>query len=907
MIATSPTTFHLEMSSEKSSVKKKRSSFSIIAVAKRKKRKSLSLDQAQDQAAPLESASAADTSKSVEYTEIHLERPRAQFKQANSAQVEAQVIELQKELEAAREDMSTMQNEVVQDKETIAVLEAKLREAETQASELAEKVTKYESISENLDDDSFGAAQEFQLKQQISELKAKLEKREELEQELQDARVELTALRSENEELQLQQQRSTTRSRIQSISQEKSSRDEVFKLQKDIRQLERDHKKETSLLEAQLRVAQDSIQRAQEKTLGVQRRLDEMDKERSQLKIENKRLERKLEKSGSYAERKRQQMEAESHELEIANLRRKNAKLERRLGSTDQLNLTGLGIDMDDTFSLSSSVVSSGRTSPIPETLSEARIAHLEKEVAQLEMQASKLESENINLKGELVKSKQNEELLSSRVKLTEEEVVEEKQELEQVKAEVGRLRAQAAVVAGSPEEIVQEQQLKLQKLEKMLADKETEFRVKEKDLWARIEALKRQVDDLEIAKLKAELGEDEDGAREEEDLTDVEDEADSKNKTNVEELRGQLSSLQTELDAVKAHNVELQTGIETQMQESRKFMKALESAQIELDSIKYQNEELQAKVASSKQEAEGESTELLESEVTSLQDQLNSLQKELDMAESYSEELQAEVERYKKEAESSKLQLQSAEESDLRDQIDSLQNELDLAESYSEELQADITRYKQEAESTKAQHSSEIEGLREQLYSLESELDMVQAHKEELLADVARYKQEAGSTKVLESQEVNSFRKQVTSLQMELDVVKSRNEELEAENKRQKEKAEQLMKSLESKLDNDQSRADELTKKNAELTKNLKEESKKYEDAIREISRLKEIIEDQVCFHVRKNLLSYLDVNSSMHCLVVDGELSTETLSTLFFGFLINYACRLTMLNEVHKVWQHI
>ena len=211
MIATSPTTFHLEMSSEKSSVKKKRSSFSIIAVAKRKKRKSLSLDQAQDQAAPLESASAADTSKSVEYTEIHLERPRAQSKQANSAQVEAQVIELQKELEAAREDMSTMQNEVVQDKETIAVLEAKLREAETQASELAEKVTKYESISENLDDDSFGAAQEFQLKQQISELKAKLEKREELEQELQDARVELTALRSENEELQLQQQRSTTR------------------------------------------------------------------------------------------------------------------------------------------------------------------------------------------------------------------------------------------------------------------------------------------------------------------------------------------------------------------------------------------------------------------------------------------------------------------------------------------------------------------------------------------------------------------------------------------------------------------------------------------------------------------------------------------------------------------------
>ena len=413
------------MSSEKTPAKKsKRSSFSIVAVVKKKKKKSVNKIVSSESA----SAGAGGTSSSteaVDFTEIHLERPRDQaFKMANGAQAE-----LQKELDVAREEVSSLQGTVERDKETIAILEERVREAETEVKKWEGKVAEYEKISGDLDDDSFGAAQEFQLKKQIKVLQTELEKRKALELELQDAKVELTELRSENEELQLSQQRSDTRSKIKSISDEKGSRDEVVKLQKEVRQLERTRTKETAMFEAQLKAAQDSTERAQEKTRGVQRRFDEVDKERSQLKIDIKRLERKLEKAGSYAERKRHQMEAESHELEISNLRRKNAKLEKRISlsaSTDNLDLLGIGSDFGD-YSLTSSAVTSGRSSPIPETIGEARIYNLEKDIARLEVEASKLEQENMDLKDKLATSKQNEEVLSVKVQLIEEQLDEEK------------------------------------------------------------------------------------------------------------------------------------------------------------------------------------------------------------------------------------------------------------------------------------------------------------------------------------------------------------------------------------------------------------------------------------------------------------------------------------------------
>ena len=687
------------MSSEKSPAKKsKRSSFSIVAVVKRKKRKSV------DKTVSSESASAGaggtlssvTEPEAVDFTEIQLERPRrAQAdKMANSAQTE-----LQKELDVTREEVSSLQSTAERDKETIAILEERLRETETEVRKWEGKVAEYEKISGDLDDDSFGAAQEFQLQKQIKELQTELDKRKALEHELHDAKVELTGLRSENEELQLNQERSNTRSKIKSISDEKGSRDEILKLQKEVRQLERSRMKETSLFEAQLKAAQDSIERAQEKTRGVQRRFDEVDKERSKLRIELKRLERKVEKAGSYAERKRYQTETESQELEISNLRRKNAKLEKRLSfsaSTDCLDVIGIGSEFGD-YSLTNSAVPSGRSSPIPETLGEARIYNLEKDLARLEVEASKLEKDNMGLKDKLAASQQNEEILSLRVKLIEEQLDEEKQELEQLQV---KLNSATELTAGSPAKNVEELQSKLQGLEKMLQDKETEFRVKEKDLWATIEELKRKVNDLEMEKLKAELGEDEEGAQDEEDLTDVEDE------TEVSELRKQLSSLQTELDTMKAHNEELQGGVEKQMQEEEEFMKSLESIQIELDSVKNQNEELQVAVARYKEAAQEQPTDSVE--VNALREQLNSLQTELDMVKAQKQELHADAERQKQQAEEFMKSLET--------ELDQVNSEEDMLAKDNDELKKKLQEERRKYEESVREIASLKEIIEDQV-----------------------------------------------------------------------------------------------------------------------------------------------------------------------------------------------
>ena len=492
-----------------------------------------------------------------------------------------------------------------QDRERILTLERELEAARKEVQIWEKKATQYENASADLDDESYGAAQEFQLKKELTEIQKELAAHEEMKQELADAKQLIAELNTQNEELQLQQSRKSTRTDMQRIRVEKSTREEVERLQREIRQMERNAKSQASLVEAQLKASKDSLQRAGEKAQALQRRLDLVDKERLDLKLENQRLGRKLEKSDSYEAKKRAQMEAESQQMEIANLKRKTIKLEKRL-SLSTMNLSEIDelapLNISSPTRTDSRMSSEGSSSPPPMTLSEARIEKLEKEVHTLEEQNSALATQNEALRDELSAAQQKSTILISQVEQLQAGINEEKKETEEVLSKLPLyLNSPSLTTDGSTQQSDGEPQEEIAKLKKALEDKETEMRVRIREMKATNEELKKQVEELEMEKLRLELGEDEEGEAtdteengkdetEQERLTSLQDvKATKEDEADVRTMRERLMSLQDELLFVTQNNDELKTKLEKQKEETELFIKSIEN---ELSDVQMKEEE---------------------------------------------------------------------------------------------------------------------------------------------------------------------------------------------------------------------------------------------------------------------------------------------------------------------------
>ncbi len=476
--------------------------------------------------------------------------------------LEKKVSELKLELQTSRSEALAAHTKMEQDGETVLTLQAEVQKLQGEVKEHQSKITQLEDISDNLDDDSFQQAQEFQLKKQIEDLQQELARCKDFEHQVGLLKDEVQELQSKNQELRFQEERSSTRSKMKSLSEEKFTKEEVMRLQKELRAAERNMKYETSHLEAKLKVAQDSAERHQEKVKISQSMFDDVEKERLEIKMENNRLLKKLEKSGSYAEKKRIQTEQESAELELKNLKRKNVKLEKQLitASNQMLNMVSFG---NGSGSGRESVSTSGMSSPVQRmSLSESKMINLEKEVYQLEMELDKVKKEKEDLEEKTSSSGQTSEVFSLKVKQLDQQVQNEREKTEELQAELDKLRGIAA--GNSGEDYLANMVKKIESLEKEVKEGEVRFRVKEKDLWTTLEVQKKTIQDLEMEKLALELGENEEEDADEEDITiATNDEGQHKEidklceliegqRREMDELRGEIEGKRGEMDGLR-------------------------------------------------------------------------------------------------------------------------------------------------------------------------------------------------------------------------------------------------------------------------------------------------------------------------------------------------------------------
>ena len=922
-----------------SSVKEKKSKKTFSLIGKKKKKK-LSADSPDSPTADSASAasltessvfdyeaSMADAEAQIASLTQQLEDTRAELtKQLEDSRAEHTKAldesrsELTKQVEESRSECEVWKHQADKDVEVITELEDHVSKLRMESKGWEAKVSEYERVSRDFDDESYGAAQEFQLKKKAADLEIELDKRKELEQQMFDLKVEMQEVRAQNEELEFHQRKSATRDKIKSISSEKTSRDEVNRLQKELRKMERDIQSQTMNVEAQLNASQESLQRAQDKIKAVQRQFDELEKEKLQLKIANAKLEKRLEKMGSYGERKRLQTEQEAQELEVLNLKRRQTKLEKALSaSTEQLNLIGDG-------SRPSSRVSnySGISSPIPTTVAEMRLQNLEKDVDRFETKSSQLEKENTKITQELAIVKKESDLMKAKAKDSEDKLTHTKLEYEEMLSQFNTLKKR--VTLGTAEAIVEDLQSQVKKLEDILAEKEVQYHVRVKDLLASNKDLKKQFEDLELEKLKLEIGEGE----EEEELTDVEeDEAEP-----PPEFRGRLQSLETELDSIRLHNQQLQAEItkmkdipEEEPQEDltgtvENLTGKVAALQTELENVRASNAELQKEIE--RQQAFNTAdapTETLQTKIRELEQTLEEKETQYRIRVKDLQATHKELKRQFEELELEKLKLEIGEgeeeeaaneegegeqaKDESSEKIESLQAELASVRSQNEVLKTEIAAVKTVQQPSMTVEVNQEENQRS-IETLRAELESVQAKNQELLDQLEQLqtpqevvvklgaleaelrnvssqnrlmKEEIGRRDVhsLEAEmemkviqtELTDLRAQnekleeegrklseqpkqgeppSSDLQAELVSVKSQNAELQAQNAKLKAEAEEMIQSLEKELGQvEESPADSTGKRNEELKEKLEEVSTHYRDSIREVSRLKSIIADQV------------------------------------------------------------
>lgn len=782
-------------------VKQRKSYSGIFAIVKRKTSKKRH---------SLESSSASAEATSLKETESLSEAIDFAMEEAETAPtavvaMESELMETSVQLQAAQSELEAAAYKIKQDEETMLSLQRELEEANA-------KLAKVEDITENLDDDSFQQAQEFQLKRKIDELQQELDKRSNLEQHVKHLKDEVQELQTLNQELRFQEERSSTRSKMKSLSEEKTTKEEVQRLQKELRQAEKNLKFETSHMEAQLKASQDANDRLQEKVKITKKVSDGIEKERLELKIENTRLLKKLEKSGSYAEKKRIQTEQETAELQLNNLKRKTVRLEQQLTASNQmLNMINAGGDVGDF---------SGVGSPAPrQTLSEARIIHLEKEVQQLEKRVAKLTKDNEGLEDKASSCEQTSEVFTLKVNQLDQQLLKEKTTVEKLQTELTQLRKFASSDSG--EDNLAKLLKHIEDLETSTKAEETKFRVKEKDLWSTIEAQKKQIQDLEMDKLALELGDEEETSDaeernatpkpEESELISLKEEVKnmtSENQKFKEDLERSVSSLellQEEVQILKSENDSLKKELETsgdaststdehlkeeieQLKEKLETSEAtsanssaeIDSFQQEIASLKHQNEELAKELEDTRVKEDNDS---FQQEIASLKNQNEDLAKELQEARDREEAVQASLKNQNEDL-AKELEAARAKEAVGTEQLTLLQNQIESLKEENDQLEQDLSSKNSDT------------GSAEVISTLEKEIERLNTQTNELLEDLEGAERELDSRSA-STAEIEKLRAENTKLRSDLENTEDELEKLDMELVEQKSVLQEKIKDL--------------------------------------------------------------------------------------------------------------
>lgn len=709
------------MSSSSSATKQKKPSRGgiIARVKRRTSKKKIELD---------------DTSPLPETAVVEAITEEISFSDPTTMEVGAddhQFIELSAQLQAAQAELEASVNRSKQDEETIANLQRELQNQQDELEQSRSKLTKVEEITQNLDDDSFHQAQEFQLKKEIDDLQKELEKRKNLEQQVSHLKEEIQDLHTRNEELRFQGERTSTRSKMKTLSEEKTSKEEVQRLQKELRLAEKNLMYEVSHVETQLKVSQDANERLQEKVKIIQKRSDDIEQERLDLKIVNSRLTKKLESSGSYNEKKRLQLDQETAELELKNMKRKTARLEKQLTASNQmLNMMNSSGGNEDLESGSSS----GFTSPVPrQTLSEARISHLEKELQHLEVLSSKLTKENEALADKASSCEQTSEVFSLRVDQLDHQLKNEKNRAEELETELNRLKK--AAVGDSGEDYLANLVQQIENLETTIKEGEMKFHVKEKDLWSTVEAQKKQIQELEMEKLALEL-EEEEGEEEEEG------DGDERSITPKPESH-ELNSLREEVEKLKSDNQKLKEDLEgtiSSLASSSRDSEEEEKLRGEIEQLK--NELIKTETGSANMNAE---LSLCKQEVLSLKDQNEHLKTKSEANEGRLSSLEDDIQALEQENQELQQKLTSSQESSTAsaDVISSLEKEVESLASQTAQLIADLENAECELDlraqiiAANEESQKKAQGLEELNQKLKSDLNNAEDEVEKLDAEL--------------------------------------------------------------------------------------------------------------------------------------------------------------------------
>ncbi len=456
--------------------------------------------------------------------------------------------DLKSQLQFAKNDLEAAESKIDEDEDLIASLEGRLQALQAELDRTREKLIDLEKSSQSHTANIPGQNEDLQ-------------ERIALDKQVKDLSHEVAELRAQNQELTFQQERNNTRSKIKSINEDKQNKEEQQRLQKEVRKAEQALKMATSTYEAQLKASQDKNDRLLEKIKVATSRFDELDKERLELKLENSRLQNKLEKSGSFIEMKRIQTVQETVQMELDTLKRKNIKLEEDLAN------------------------SGGERN--------SSVQNQKRELTKLKEENKILVEKNESLE-------QTSEVFALKVKQLDSHLAAEKARTIKSEAELEKLKKLSNL---SQEDYIADLHQQIEALKTRLVDIETNFKVKEKDLWLTIEAQKKTIEELEIAKLKLELGEDEEvddhGGIEK--STEVQSSEENQrlmaeNEKMREELQtvdDQQALLEEKLEELSSANSSLENTLKERTSEGELLKNKLVSCQEELYASSLQEEKL--------------------------------------------------------------------------------------------------------------------------------------------------------------------------------------------------------------------------------------------------------------------------------------------------------------------------
>lgn len=378
---------------------------------------------------------------------------------------------LREELQTARQHVQSLRERAELDGKKIAEIETRCAQLQNEKGQWEEGIAQAEDIA-LLNSSLRAKIDELEmlvkpLKETVEQLENELLESKSCKEELGDVKHDLEEALAEVEQLRAERDRGITRSRLQGLTGERGIRDELAKLQKEFLKLEFTAKKEKEELEAQLGLARDGLTRVQEKANKAQKQVDALEKEKVELQIENRRLEKR--QLNSTSAKSRERIEEEAKELEIQNLRRTNQRLKR-------MSITGSMLALDTVVETDN--LASQRVSP---------------DVSG-EVEMKKMMDRQRKLEDELNKSQSIILALKERLKRSEKSLETEREDLSHIRTEYDKLKT---YLEEGDKRYVDEISSKVLELKSQLESREEEFRETEVDLKTRNRNLQSQLDAL--------------------------------------------------------------------------------------------------------------------------------------------------------------------------------------------------------------------------------------------------------------------------------------------------------------------------------------------------------------------------------------------------------------------------